>query len=232
MRLLVCLLMLCLTTACTRESADSASYFPLAAGMQWRYRVTTEVEGRLDVSRLVQRNIGIEELDGVPHTVRVTDNGTRYYVRDSKDGIMRTAKRTIVELKPQPDRPPRWILRRPFAVGNTWSQETHPYVLRRLHPYDNRLARNIEFKMAYQIAALDDTVDVPAGRFENCIRVDGDAQLTIYADGRTGYQDIAVNTSEWYAPGIGLVKLVRSEPLSGEVFAGGQIVMELEGFGP
>ena len=162
--------------------------------------------------------------------MRRTSAGTDYYIGRDDTGVYRVAKRTIVELKPRPDKSPRWILRRPFQVGNTWSQETHPYVLRRLQPYEERLARNIQFKMAYQIDASNDTVQVPAGRFENCIRVDGDAQLTVYADGRTGYQDIEINTSEWYAPGVGLVKLVRTEPLSGEVFAGGSIVIELEHF--
>ena len=124
----------------------------------------------------------------------------------------------------------RWILRRPFQVGSNWSQDTHPYVLRRLQPYEEQLAKNIEFKMAYQIGALNDTVEVPAGRFDDCIRVDGEALLTVYADGRTGYQDININTSEWYAPGVGLVKLVRTEPLDSHVFAGGSIVIELERF--
>jgi len=221
---------LCLLLGCSKESMDTDRYFPLQSGLRWTYRVTTEPVGIRKNERFEVHNSDPELVDGVLHAVRVTDQGTRYYVRDTDDGIFRAAKRTLVELYPQPDRPLRWILKRPFQPGNTWSNETHPYVLRRLQPYEESLAKGINFKMAYQISALADTVDVSAGRFENCIRVDGDAQLTVYADGRTGYQDIQINTTEWYAPGVGLVKLVREEPLRSDVFAGGRVEFELERF--
>ena len=229
-RVLACLALLSLTTACGRDLADRGSYFPLAPGLQWTYRVTTEVAGQREETRLEQLNVDVADLDGLPHTVRLTGHGTRYFVRETAQGVFRSAKQTIVDPGPRPDANPRWILRRPFAVGSGWSQETHPYVLRRVQPYEETLAKSVTFKMAYQIAALAETVEVPAGRFEGCMRVDGEALLTLYADGRTGYQDIKINTSEWYAPGIGLVKLVRREPLTGEVFAGGSVTLELEQF--
>jgi hypothetical protein len=222
--------MLCLLQACADKSAETGDYFPLAAGLHWTYRVTTDSAGARKESRFKQFNADPEQLEGVLHAVRVTDQGTRYYIRETGDGVFRTAKRTLVELYPRADSPHRWILKRPFQPGNTWSQETHPYVLRRLQPYEESLTKSVTFKMVYQIAALNDTVDVPAGRFENCIRIDGDAQLTLYTHGRTGYQDIKINTNEWYAPGVGLVKLVRNEPLNGEVFAGGNMTFELDRF--
>lgn len=229
-RLSACIGLLALCAACDRHRDDPDSYFPLEPGLGWTYRITTEIGGRQTESQLVEHNDGIVQIDGLPHTERVTDQGTRYYVREDQDGVYRAAKRTIVEIKPQPDDPPRWILRRPYEVGSNWSQESHPYVLRRLHPYEAQLAGNIQFKMSYQIGALGETVEVPAGRFEGCIRVDGDALLSLYADARTGYRDIEINTREWYAPGVGLVKLVRTEPHSSDVFGGGKITLALERF--
>jgi hypothetical protein len=207
------------------------SYFPLDPGLRWVYRVTTEVGNNVTTGTLEEVNMGTAELNGLMHTVRVTDQGTRYYLAATDAGVFRSAKRTIVETRPKSDDTPRWVLKKPYDVGTTWSQETHPYVLRRIHPYAETLAKGINFKMAYQIGALDQTVEVPAGRFEHCIRVDGEAQLSLYADGRTGYQDIDINTMEWYAPGVGLVKLERTEPLTGAVFAGGRVILELEQFG-
>ncbi|MCP4410928.1 MAG: hypothetical protein GY807_24945 [Gammaproteobacteria bacterium] len=224
------LCMLCLLQACTDRTPETDSYFPLAAGLHWTYRVTTNSAGTIKEERFEQYNADPDQMDDVMHAVRVTDQGTRYYIRETGDGVFRAAKRTLVELYPRPDTPQRWILKRPFQLGNTWSHETHPYVLRRLQPYEESLTKSVTFKMAYQIAALNDTVDVPAGRFENCIRVDGDAQLSLYTHGRTGYQDIKINTSEWYAPGVGLVKLARHEPLNGEVYTGGSVVFELDRF--
>lgn len=229
-RTTACLCMLWLLPACNDPGGEADSYFPLASGLHWTYRVTTESMGSRLQERFEQYNADPERFDGVLHAVRVTDEGTRYYVRETGDGVFRAAKRTVVELHPKPDTPPRWILRRPLQIGNTWSHETHPYVLRRLDPYEESLTKSVTFKMVYQIASLNDTVEVPAGRFENCIRVDGDAQLTLYIHGRTGYKDIGITTNEWYAPGIGLVKLRRDEPLDAEVYAGGSVVFELERF--
>lgn len=229
-RLSVASVMLCLLQACSQEAADTDSYFPLHTESSWTYRVTTSIAGTRNETRFEVYNAVPEAVDGVLHAVRVTDQGTRYYIRDTDAGVFRAAKRTVVEQYPRPDNPPRWILKRPFQPGNTWSNETHPYVLRRVQPYEEGLATGMRFKMAYQIGSLQERVEVPAGRFENCLRIDGDAKLTVYADGRSGYQDIEINTTEWYAPGVGLVKLVRDEPLNSDVIVGGRIVFELERF--
>lgn len=46
-------------------------------------------------------------------------------------------------------------------------------------------------------------------------------RLHPYEDSLTrGYRDIQIRTTEWHAPGIGLVKLVREEPLDTDVFQG------------
>lgn len=81
--------------------------------------------------------------------------------------------------------------------------------------------------MNYRIASQDETVVVPAGKFEHCLLVEGDATLTMFADPMTGYTDIPVKTREWYAPGVGMVKLERTEPLETSVYKGGRYVFEL-----
>ena len=228
--LLPCLVTAGLLAGCSGEPPDPDSYFPLEPGLRWTYRVTTTVAGASRESRFSEHNAPPENVKGLEHAVRVTSDGTRYYLLETGEGVLRAAKRTLVESTPRFDEPPRWVLKRPLTPGSTWDHETHPYVLRRLHPYEESLTGSLRFRMAYEITAVDETVEVPAGRFEHCLRVDGDARLTLYADGRTGYQDIEIDTAEWYAPGVGLVKLVREEPLAGEVFAGGRVVFELERF--
>jgi hypothetical protein len=83
------------------------------------------------------------------------------------------------------------------------------------------------FVMSYRIAAEDETVVVPAGKFEHCLLVEGMATLTLFADPLTGYQDVSIKTREWYAPGVGLVKLERTEPLDTRVYKGGSYLFEL-----
>jgi hypothetical protein len=215
-------------TACGKPPlSQDESYFPLQEGMQWTYKVTTEVAGRSETRSFSETNAGSELLDGIAHSVRVTDEGTRYYLRQDDSGIYRAAKRTVVELAAKKDPDPRWVLKRPYQIGTGWYSLTRPYVLRRINPYEETLSRGSALKMAYQITATDAVADVPAGRFDNCLLVEGEANLTLYADGREGYKEILINTREWYAPGFGLVKLVREEPMDGTVFTGGRMVFEL-----
>jgi hypothetical protein len=203
-------------------------YFPLQEGMRWTYRVTTEVAGRRETRHFTEVNAGTELLDGIPHAVRLTGEGTRYYLRATEDGIYRAAKQTVVELEPHKDTDPHWVLKHPPQPGTGWNSLTHPYVLRRISPYEETLSRGSALKMAYQITALDAVAEVPAGRFDHCLLVEGEAQMSLYADGREGYKEILINTREWYAPGVGLVKLEREEPMEGGVFVGGRMLFELE----
>ncbi len=217
-----------LLAACSEPPTQrEESYFPLQPGMRWTYRVTTEVAGRQESRQFSEINASSESLDGIPHAVRLTGDGTRYYLRQVDGGIYRHAKRTLVELEPRLDEDPRWVLKRPYQVGTGWNSLTYPYVLRRISPYEESLSRGSALKMAYQITQLDALAEVPAGRFEHCLLVEGEAQLTLYADGREGYKEILINTREWYAPGVGLVKLVREEPMQGGVFVGGRMLFEL-----
>jgi hypothetical protein len=221
-------LILIILSGCSQPpTPPQESYFPLTPGMRWTYRVTTEVAGRTETHEFVEYNSDVEYLNDQPHSVRITDEGTRYYLRSVDSGIFRSASRTVVESEPSNDPDPLWVLKRPYAPGTSWNNLTHPYVLRRISPYEQPLTRGSALKMAYQITQLDASIEVPAGRFEGCLLVEGEAQLTLYADGREGYQDIDINTREWYAPGVGLIKLVRDEPMHSSVFRGGQIVFEL-----
>jgi len=54
--------------------------------------------------------------------------------------------------------------------------------------------------------------------------------MVFYADASAGYQEILINHSEWYAPGVGLVKLERDEPLDTSIMKGGKVTMVLSSF--
>ncbi|MEW8506408.1 MAG: hypothetical protein AB2598_06865 [Candidatus Thiodiazotropha sp.] len=218
---------LLLLASCSNPSIDRFSYFPLAQGMQWDYLVTSHVGDSIKYSDFSIHTGEKELIAGIPYSVRITSDGTRYYIAKNSKGIYRHAKRTLIESRPSIDDSPHWVLMYPLKKGSQWSNPTYPFVLRRVYPYEERLTRGMMLKMSYQIAAEDETVVVPAGRFENCIRVEGEANLTLYADANTGYEEILINTIEWYAPGVGLVKLLREEPLANDIFAGGHLTYEL-----
>ncbi|MES9992778.1 MAG: hypothetical protein ABW098_12540 [Candidatus Thiodiazotropha sp.] len=217
-----------LFASCSNPSIESSNYFPLVRGLHWDYLVTSRVGDAVEYSNFSIHTGSKESIDGIPYAVRITSDGTRYYIGKNSSGVYRGAKRTLVESRPSIDNSPHWILKYPLRKGTHWSNPTHPFVLRRVYPYEERLTRGMNLKMSYQIAADNETVIVPAGRFVNCIRVEGEANFTLYADANTGYEEIFINTTEWYAPGVGLIKLIREEPLSNDVYAGGKLVYELK----
>lgn len=212
-------------------SPEHSGYFPLERGAEWTYRVVTKTErGGISETSLHIANLGKETVGDKDYLIRRTSSGTDYLIRQDATGIYRAGKRTIVQRHPSPDPEPRYVLKYPLEPGTAWRATTHPYVIRRIHPYIEDYQRSISFPMNYRIESLNETVNVPAGVFSNCIKVIGEADLTMYVDPRIGWGDLPVITQEWYAPGVGLVKLERSEKLDTGVFVGGTLVLELTRF--
>lgn len=230
-RILFILLCLPLLHACGKPAADD--YFPLGEGLRWEYRVSVEQPHRSEIRPFSIENVGETTFKGAAVRIRRSSDGTDYYISHQDDGLYRIAKRTLVELAPQPDAPPRMVLPLPTAQskGKTWSSVTMPYLIERVYEGGHNLyASGLRFPMTYTVVGLDESVEVPAGSFSHCVLVEGQAELTLYADPRTGDSHIQVTTREWYAPGVGLVKLERDEPLDTDVYKGGKMTLELMKF--
>lgn len=222
-------LLLCfILQACDKPATNG--YFPLNQGLRWEYQVTVEHPERLDTKQLIIESVGQTSLKEEIVSIRATSDGTNYYLAQRADGIYRLAKRTLVESEPQLDASPRMVLPLPIAQakGKTWSVISQPYLIERVYEgMDVMTANMLKFPMTYSVLSLDETVEVTAGRFSHCLLVEGQTDLSLYADARTGNSIIPITTREWYAPGVGLVKLEREEPLNTDVYKGGKITMEL-----
>ena len=225
-------LLLCLILqACDKPASDD--YFPLNKGLHWEYQLTIEHPQRLDTRTLIIETQGQTTLKEQAVSVRTTSDGTDYYIARQADGFYRLAKRTLVESQPQLDSTPRMVLPLPIAQakGKTWSAISQPYLIERVFEgQDVMTADALQFPMTYSVLSLDETVELPAGTFNHCVLVEGQTDLSLYADARTGNSIVPITTREWYAPGVGLVKLEREEPLDTDVYKGGKIVMELVRF--
>lgn len=214
--------------ACDKPASDD--YFPLNQGLRWEYQVTIEHPERLATKQLIIESVGQTSLKEELVSIRATSDGTDYYLAQRSDGIYRLAKRTLVESEPQLDASPRMVLPLPIAQakGKTWSVISQPYLIERVYEgMDVMTADMLQFPMTYSVLSLDETVEVAAGHFSHCLLVEGQTELSLYADARTGNSIIPITTREWYAPGVGLVKLEREEPLNTDVYKGGKITMEL-----
>lgn len=234
MRFFVVLLSLALL-GCQSEITEN-DYFPLQSGINWHYKVST-IKGEIrhnDVFSITNLDPIRLELDKEPQTVfvRRTSDGTDYYIRRDEEGSYRVAKRTLVEYKPRYDTEPRQVLPATHAleVGASWTVESKPYLLHGLKSHSLPDPGKKRFMLTYEIDEVDATVIVPAGTFRNCIKVVGTGTLSLYADPRLGYQDVNVIHTEWYAPGVGMIKLQREEPMDLELYKGGSVIFELSQF--
>lgn len=209
-------------------------YFPLQPGVTWIYRVTEDLTDHQIEREFSITNIGRANLKGdyenEPVYIRRTSDGTDYYLLSDDSGVYRIAKRTLIEFDPRYEPEEVRVFPNPGDVdlGRVWSANTRAYALHSVASFAVEDPGGKDIEMEYEITSIGATVRVPAGTFENCVEVTGTAIFQLYADPRLGYQDILLTQREWYAPGVGLVKLIREEPLDLEIFKGGIISFELE----
>jgi len=213
------------------EKAPDNPYFPLDAGYVWQYRMHEH-------NRLVDRtlplsveNVGSRTRNGERYWVRRTSEGNEYWLQ-AKHGIERAATRTWLQTEPEDEDPRQLVLPGSIVEGMEWDAKTRPYILERAEPFRERFTQDESkaISLRMRVAAVDDVVTVPAGRFEHCLRVEGQGRLYVLADARIGASEVIVTQTEWYAPGVGLVKLERSEPLSTQAIVGGEVSLELMSF--
>ena len=79
----------------------------------------------------------------------------------------------------------------------------------------------------YNVVKMNQSLTVNAGEFNNCVLIEGNANLSIYVGAVRGRKDVPIINREWYCKGIGLVKLERIEDLRSDIWTGGKIVLEL-----
>lgn len=220
-----------LLAACSSRPAPE--YFPLDPGLHWDYAVHEHNRLVDRVTRLRLRNLDPVRRDERNYARRLASDGNEYWLLDTGTALQRVGVRTAIDFEPRMDALPRTILQLPPVAGQWWLVETRPYILERAEPFRERFSQDeskrIELRM--QVAALDEVVEVPAGRFERCLRLEGSGLLNVLADARIGASEVPVSQVEWYAPGVGLVKLLRTETLDTPQIVGGTVEMQLIEFG-
>lgn len=218
-----------LLVACGRSSGP-ASLFPLEPGRRWVYDVASEYES--NVVEHQTRTITTEGEDRLPQGGsgwrRRSADGVDWWLRVDDGGVYRVATKSDLEPEPVADAQKRYVLKAPIAVGTAWQATTTAYLLRRRQEFPPEIRHtHPAVVMTYTIEALDDKVEVRAGRFERCVRVGGQAVLKLFADPVVGWRDLPLTTTEWYCHGPGLVKVLRKEPANSTFLVGGTQTLEL-----
>ncbi len=227
----ICFVALALVLASCSAPHDD-SLFPLAKGHRWHYDITTEWENNIvEHEPRVIETLGDVTLDSGRAWRRRSDSGIEYWLRSDAAGIYRVASKSELDEAPLPDKEPRFVLKAPVVVGTTWRASTTAYLLRRRQEFPPEIRHSHPaVPMNYTIEAVGEKLATRAGSFENCVRVKGVAALRLFADPVVGWKDMALTTTEWYCPGVGLAKLMREEPAESTFLTGGKLTMELVDF--
>ena len=231
MRALAGIALLLLLAAC--GGTPQEPFFPREEGRHWRYQLTTTYDdGAADpqTESLELRARGASDAAGGTAWKRTSSTGVAYWLRRDDTGVYRVAMQGPLDPAPRSDGASRYVLKKPYAIGTQWEAETTAYVLRRRNEFPpelRHLARYRSLPMKYRIAQLDAQLETRAGRFANCLRVDGTGEIHLYVDELFAVRGVPFTTREWYCPGVGLVKLERVERSPTKFIAGGTLTMEL-----
>lgn len=211
-------------------NSNSDAYFPLEKGLKWRYQISSVTPHYKNKDILVIKNLGVQTIDQEDLYVRRTSAGTDYYFVKENQDVRRVAKRTVVELRPKFDEENRYVIKGSLKPGASWTYKGQPYLLDRPFPTDYELRRIVRFPMTYKIVSVSEDVKTKAGLFKDCIHVKGIAIVDIGRILSIVQDEVKFTTDEWYAPGVGLVKLVRFEDVDSKHAYGGKVELNLVEF--
>lgn len=221
-----------LLLGCSPSPPQSDVYFPLEAGRQWEYQSTLRNPLQTHHSVLRIENMGLVSdpfQEDTQAYLRRTSHGMRYWLVRDAAGVRRVASQGVAQPGPVADLHPRWVVPAQEAMDQEWMVPSRPYALERAEPFRERFYADpsAQFPLYFRVVSRSVTVDVPAGRFDHCWKIEAQGELAVHADPRIGVSVVPVTQEEWYAPGVGLVKLLRRETLDTTNVVGGEFLLEL-----
>lgn len=207
-------------------AADAAGHalFPTTPGRWWYYATQVKVKDEPRNQRMFVANVA---WDGHTLLQRRQGNWDHLYTV-GKEAVAHQAY-----LNRQATRQAREagavLLPLPPAPGASWQFKTRLRLIEsRTFAAEDRLSnRYLPVDMTASITADDEAVQVPAGRYDDCVRVEAVGRTLVPADRGTLEIEVTVTQTEWYAPGVGLVKRERIEQADSPFLRNGQYVQEL-----
>lgn len=200
------------------------TYYPLKAGATWEYQVMFGA-GQVSFSMNAMKP---RILDGKQVIPIQSNFGDAYFIIKDSTGVYEFGEQMAEDRAPTIHPQPGYYLKYPLQVGTTWRDETSTFFL-------NQKVANIPGTLT--IETVNDVVTVPAGTFENCIRIKLFAEQTVDMDTRegtgmkiSGKANIEIEDEQWYAPNVGLVKAIRKESSNHLMFGSAQMTMQLVKF--
>ena len=207
-------------------SQADRTFFPTETGRWWYYETRAEVRSETNRQRLFVANLRQEgdrliqrRQAGQQHVYSITSDGPRHE-GFSEGGAGDTSAVQETQALVLPAHP---------AAGQRWEFKSRLRVIEsRTFAPEDRLARlPLGLTLQATVAAIDETVQVPAGRYTHCVRVDSTGKMNVPVDHAQSFVEVTAEQREWYAPGVGLVRLERKEHAESTFLQNGSYVQEL-----
>lgn len=125
---------------------------------------------------------------------------------------------------------PVMIMPIPLTVGSRWQAPVQTELLEWRKYSLEKIDRGMQIKlqMEYICTELGAVIETPAGSFQNVAVIKGHAERRMEFTGDTGFIVIKIDSIQWYAPGIGLIKSERIESVDRREINPGEAVTVLE----
>lgn len=212
-------------------SQKENSYFPLDKGYKWQYDVSLITRDGLLNQKYIFNNLGKGELNGESVYLRQSLDGSILYYSLSEEGIYYLGNINSQRINPEFNEDKQLIIPNELSVGTEWEHTTVTRLLKKTGPPQKTVFKIIaKVPLEIKIESLDETVDVPAGHFENCMKVSMEGFVFKNAGNYVGLTMVSVDQTNWYAPGIGLIKMERLETTARKALDKGTLLVELAKF--
>ena len=189
-------LLLILGVSAWAWGASPESYLPLQEGLVWEYQnkfFDLKSHDQITGAKAIKKNLAPTELQGtrvVPQVFssyqpdNVLRQETRSFIAKDDAGFYVFARQAGPDKKPEIMATKYYILKFPLTKGASWQQEAEGFNLRDT------------------IEAVDASVQVPAGTFNNCLLV-----KKVYFNPKNPGKPMQ-EALFWFAPEVGNVKVV------------------------
>jgi len=201
-------------------SSEDPNYFPLEEGHWREYRETLVIRDEILTRRRVVRNMPPITFDDQKLFVQEIQGEERQYFSIREEGIFREdpeENKSELILPLSSDKDDHWSLASRLGVI-----ESRTFARR-----DRILTKAIPITLTYSVIRPDEVVVVPAGRFKNCLKVKGTGFTTVRVDRGNGKAEVNIESFDWYAPGVGLIKTERTERSDSTFLKPGFYTLEL-----